>query len=160
VEAKTPGHTYCYYGKCHRVKTIEETHALVGVEESIVASHYDDCKNDRYNPCGLTSSGEKFHPERADNTASPIYPDGTTLLVGSRAKGRALVVPVNTAGPYGGNRTLDLSRAAAEKLGFAGEGVANLKRRVVKEPEPEEAVYAETRPYPPVPGDIGQYASL
>ena len=25
AEAKTPGSTYCYYGVCHRVKTIEET---------------------------------------------------------------------------------------------------------------------------------------
>ena len=44
AEAKTPGSTYCYYGVCHRVKTIDETQALVGVEESITASHYDDCK--------------------------------------------------------------------------------------------------------------------
>ena len=36
TEAKTPGSTYCYYGTCHRVKTIEETKALVGVEEAIV----------------------------------------------------------------------------------------------------------------------------
>ena len=31
AEAKTPGSTYCFYGKCHRVKTIAETQALVGV---------------------------------------------------------------------------------------------------------------------------------
>ena len=42
VEAKTPGKTYCFVGKCHRVKTIEETQALVGVEQPVVASHYDD----------------------------------------------------------------------------------------------------------------------
>ena len=29
TEAKTPGSTYCYYGVCHRVKTIDETKALV-----------------------------------------------------------------------------------------------------------------------------------
>jgi rare lipoprotein A (peptidoglycan hydrolase) len=160
AEAKTPGKTYCYYGKCHRVKTIEETRELVGKEEAVTASHYDDCSRDRYNPCGLTSSGERFHPDRPDNTASPIYPDGTTLLVWSPNSGRALVVRVNNAGPYWGNRTLDLSKAAAEKLGFAGEGVADLRLKVIKEPAPEEAVYSENRTYAPVPGDIGQYASL
>ncbi len=159
-EAKTPGSTYCYHGKCHRVKTIEETQALVGVEETLYASHYDDCSRDRYNPCGLTSSGEKFHPDRPDNTASPIYPDGTTLLVWSAKTERALVVRVNNAGPYWGNRTLDLSRAAAEKLGFDGEGVAQVRVRVIKAPEPAEAKYVANRNYPPVPGDIGQYASL
>jgi len=160
VEAKTPGKTYCFVKKCHRVKTIAETEALVGVEQAVVASHYDDCKKDRFNPCGLTSSGERFHPDRPDNTASPIYPDGTTLLVWNPDNKRALVVRVNNAGPYWGNRTLDLSRAAAEKLGFAGRGVAKLKMRVVKAPEPEEARYKKNRAYDPVPGDIGQYASL
>jgi rare lipoprotein A (peptidoglycan hydrolase) len=160
AEAKTPGSTYCYHGTCHRVKTLEETQALVGVEESITASHYDDCSRDRYNPCGLTSSGERFHPDRPDNTASPIYPDGTTLLVWSPATGHALVVRVNNAGPYWGDRTLDLSRAAAEKLGFEGEGVASLRVRVIKAPDPAEAKYVENRDYPPVPGDIGQYANL
>jgi rare lipoprotein A (peptidoglycan hydrolase) len=160
VEAKTPGKTYCFVGKCHRVKTIAETAALVGVEESITASHYDDCSKDRFNPCGLTSSGERFHPDRPDNTASPIYPDGTQLLVWSPSNKRALVVRVNNAGPYWGNRTLDLSRAAAEKLGFEGEGVAKLKVRVIKAPEPAETKYVENRNYDPVAGDIGQYASL
>lgn len=160
VEAKTPGKTYCFVGKCHRVKTIEETQALVGVEQSVTASHYDDCSKDRYNPCGLTSSGERFHPDRPDNTASPVYPDGTQLLVWSPKNKRALVVRVNNAGPYWGNRTLDLSRAAAEKLGFEGDGVANLKVKVIKAPEPEEARYKKNREYDPVPGDIGQYTTI
>jgi rare lipoprotein A (peptidoglycan hydrolase) len=160
VEAKTPGKTYCFVGKCHRVKTIEETQALVGVEQAVVASHYDDCSKDRFNPCGLTSSGERFHPDRPDNTASPVYPDGTQLLVWNPDNQRALVVRVNNAGPYWGNRTLDLSRAAAEKLGFEGEGVAKLKMQVIKAPEEAETKYAKNREYDPVPGDIGQYASL
>ena len=71
AEAKTPGKTYCFVGNCHRVKTIEETQALVGVEESITASHYDDCSKDRYNPCGLTSSGERFHPDRPGQHREP-----------------------------------------------------------------------------------------
>jgi rare lipoprotein A len=159
-EAKTPGSTYCYYGVCHRVKTIDETKALVGVEETITASHYDDCKHDRYNPCGLTSSGERFYADRPDNTASPIYPDGTMLLVWSPDTGRALVVRVNNAGPYWGDRTLDLSRAAADRLGYEGAGIGKLQVRVIKAPEPEEAVYVENRTYLPVPGDIGRYSSL
>ena len=160
TEAKTPGSTYCYYGVCHRVKTIDETKALVGVEETITASHYDDCKHDRYNPCGLTSSGERFYADRPDNTASPIYPDGTMLLVWSPDTGRALVVRVNNAGPYWGDRTLDLSRAAADRLGYEGAGIGKLQVRVIKAPEPEEAVYVENRTYLPVPGDIGRYSSL
>lgn len=160
AEAKTPGKTYCFHGKCHRVKTIAETEALVGSEETLVASHYDSCKRDRHNPCGLTSSGEVFDSEAPDNAASPIYPDGTTLLVWSPDTRASVVLRVNNAGPYWGNRRLDVSRRAAEVLGFAGNGIATLKIRVIDAPTAEEATYKRKRKYDPVPGFIGQYASL
>ena len=89
AEAKTPGKTYCYKGTCHQVKTLAETAALIGRDESLSASYYDDCKFDRYNPCGLTSSGEKFRPNDADNAASPIYPDGTVVLLWNEKNGKA-----------------------------------------------------------------------
>jgi rare lipoprotein A len=160
AEAKTPGKTYCFYGKCHRVRTIAETQRLVGTEETVMASHYDSCKRDRYNPCGLTSSGERFNPEAPDNAASPIYPDGTTLLVWSPDTRASVVLRVNNAGPYWGNRRLDVSRKAAEVLGFAKRGVAKLKIRVIGAPTAEEARYKRNRKYDPVPGYIGQFASL
>ena len=160
AEAKTPGKSYCFYGKCHRVKTISETEALIGKDATVMASHYDSCKRDRYNPCGLTSSGEVFNSEAPNNAASPIYPDGTTLLVWSPATKVSLVVRVNNAGPYWGGRTLDLSRKAAEVLGFAGQGVAKLQVRVIDAPTVAEATYKRNRKYDPVPGHIGTFASL
>lgn len=160
VEAKTPGSTYCFYGKCHRVKSIAETQALVGTEETLAASFYDDCANDSLNPCGLTSSGEVYRPNAADNAASPIYPDGTILLVWSPESREAAVIRVNNAGPYWGNRTLDVSKGVAQRLGFTGEGVATLKIRVIDAPAPGEATYRERRTYDRVPGYIGQYDSL
>ena len=160
AEAKTPGKSYCFYGKCHRVKTIAETEALIGKDEALSASHYDSCKRDRYNPCGLTSSGEVFDSESPNNAASPIYPDGTTLLVWAPATRSSLVIRVNNAGPYWGDRKLDVSRKAAEVLGFAGQGVAKLMVRVIDAPTAAEATYKRNRKYDPVPGYIGQFASL
>ncbi|MEW5961972.1 MAG: RlpA-like double-psi beta-barrel domain-containing protein, partial [Pseudomonadota bacterium] len=157
--AKGPGARYCFYGTCHRVKTIAETEALVGKEMRLAASFYDSCKTDRYNPCGLTSSGEVFHPHTADNAASPDLPDGTVLLVRNPANGQTAVVRVNNAGPYWGNRKLDLSRAAAEKLDFVHRGVAQLDVRVIKAPTDAEARYKKHRRYDPVPGHIGRFAS-
>lgn len=160
VEAKTPGSTYCFHGTCHRVKTLSEMAALVGHEETMSTSFYDGCKQDRYNPCGLTSSGEVFRPNRADNAASPVYPDGTTLLLFNPDNKRAAVVRVNNAGPYWGKRKLDVSRATAEKLGFKHRGVASLRVRVVKPPASKaEATYRKHRRYKPVPGYIGEHAS-
>ncbi len=160
AEAKTPGKSYCFYGKCHRVKTIAETEALIGKDVTLSASHYDSCKRDRYNPCGLTSSGEVFRHDQPDNAASPIYPDGTTLLVWAPATGASVVLRINNAGPYWGNRKLDVSVKAAEVLGFKGAGVATLKARVIDAPTKEEATYKRNRTYPRVPGYIGQFASL
>ena len=57
AEAKTPGKTYCFRGFCHRVLTLAETQADVGKTALLSTSNYDDCKRDRFNPCGLTSSG-------------------------------------------------------------------------------------------------------
>lgn len=160
ADAKTPGSTYCYYGTCHRVKTIAETQNLIGSKEVVQASFYDDCKNDSLNPCGLTSSGETFRPDRPDNAASPIYPDGTTLLVWSPQSKQAVVLRVNNAGPYWGGRKLDVSRAAAETLGFKPVGVAELQVHVMEAPSKAEATYANHRKYSAVPGPVGQYDSL
>jgi hypothetical protein len=160
VSAKVPGQTYCYYKTCHRVKTLPEMRSLVGQEHTLPASFYDSCTKDAYNPCGLTSSGEVFRPDDADNAASPIYPNGTILLVWSPTSKRAAVLRINNSGPYWGNRKLDVSRAAAEKLGFKGRGVADLKARVLHVPSRAEITYRLQRRYQPVAGYIGQYASL
>ncbi len=160
AEAKTPGETYCYYGKCHRVKSIAETEALVGSAEMLPSSFYDSCKKDSLNPCGLTSSGEAFNPDAPDNAASPIYPDGTVLLVWSPESREAVVLRVNNAGPYWGDRKLDVSRATAERLGFKERGVADLQVRVIDAPGTEDATYVKNRTYERLPGYIGKYDSL
>ncbi len=160
AQAKRPGSTYCFVGKCHRVKTLNETRSLVGKTVPLVASHYSDCRKDRFNPCGLTSSGEPFHPDRPDNAASPIYPDGTVLLVRNPKTKASVVLRINNAGPYWGNRKLDVSEAAAEKLGFRHRGVAKLETQVLSAPNKQEARYSRRRKYRSLPGFIGKYDSL
>ena len=160
AEAKTPGKTYCYKGTCHQVQTLAETAALIGRDEALTSSYYDDCKFDRFNPCGLTSSGERFRPNDADNAASPIYPDGTVVLLWNEKNGQAAVVRINNAGPYWGKRKIDVSRATAEKLGFKKRGVAKLAVRVISAPTKSEARYKKNRRYDAVPGALGTFASL
>ena len=160
AEAKTPGKTYCFNRICHRVKTLSETRREIGINRVVQASHYDDCRRDRFNPCGLTSSGERFRANAADNAASPVYPDGTRLMVRNPSNGKTLVVRINNAGPYHGRRLLDLSRAAAVKLGFAHRGVARLQVRVLSAPTRREARYSRNRRYAPVPGYVGRFQSM
>ena len=158
--AKTPGKTYCFRGTCHRVLTLAQTRRQIGSTRSVLASYYRSCRVDRYNPCGLTSSGTVFRPSRADNAASPIYPNGTKLVVWNPSNERAVVVRIDNAGPYWGGRTLDLSRAAADRLGFRHRGVARLKVSVLAAPTRSEARYRARRVYTPVRGYIGRFASL
>lgn len=160
ANAKTPGQTYCFYKKCHRVLTLAETQARLGRTTTLQASHYDSCKRDRYNPCGLTSSGEEFHADRTDNAASPTLPNGTILLVRYPVTGKSAVIRVNNAGPYWGNRTLDLSRGAAKALGFDKRGVAAVEVKIIHAPSRGEATYARKRTYPKVPGYLGTFASI
>lgn len=142
------------------MKTIGETVAAVGQTSDVTASYYDDARVDRLNPSNTTSSGELFQAGRADNAASPVYPDGTKLLVWNPSSKRSAVVRVNNAGPYHGKRLLDVSRTAADALGFRKQGVAKLRVRVLEAPTEREARYQRGRKYAPVPGFLGIFESL
>ncbi len=160
AEAKTPGKTYCFYRVCHRVMTLDETRRAVGKRMVLHASHYDDPKKDRYNPSNLTSSGEWFRAGTPDNAASPKLPNGTVILTWNPATRQSAVLRVNNAGPYWGSRTLDVSRAAAERLGFARQGVAKLHVEIVRAPTKEDVTYRRGRRYAAVPGPIGTHATF
>lgn len=160
ADAKTPGAKYCFSGWCHRVGTLKQTESLVGWRGYLQASFYDDCSRDRLNPCGLTSSGSVFRPDLPDNAASPLFPDGTVILAYNPRTGRASVLRITNAGPYSGQRKLDVSRAAADSLGFRKEGVAHLVVSVLKAPTAQEATYARRRVYPSVPGFLGSFGNF
>ena len=76
-----------------------------------------------------TASGERFDP--ADLTAAhPFLPMGTLVEVSRPDHGRSVVVSINDRGP-GGGRVLDVSEAAARRLGMTGEGTAFVSLRVI-----------------------------
>lgn len=158
--AKAPGQRHCYGGVCHRVMSLGETASQIGKVRRIAVSHYDDCRRDRFNPCGLTSSGEVFRPHEANNTASSIHPDGTILLLRHPVTRQAAVVRVNNFGPFKGNRLLDVSYATAERLGFKSSGIASLDVIVAYAPTAKETRYSRRRRYEPVPGFLGRSDSI
>jgi rare lipoprotein A len=160
ADAKSPGSRYCFHGLCHRVGTLAQTDTLVGWRGYLLASYYDSCKLDRLNPCGLTSSGAVFRPDLPDNAASPLLPDGTVILAYNPKTGDASVLRITNAGPYSGKRKLDVSRAAAEKLGFRKQGVAALVISVLQSPTKTEASYVRRREYPAVPGYLGRFETV
>lgn len=158
--AKEPGEVHCYNAICHRVLTLAETAAAVGAVDEVVASYYGAPDDDRYNPRLETSSGEVFDAERPDTAASPVLPDGTVVLVWYEETRRAAILRINNAGPYMADRRLDVSKAVADRLGFAQDGTAKLHLLVLAAPSAEEARYRRGRRYAAVDGMIGEFDSV
>ena len=73
-----------------------------------------------------TASGERFDAS-AMTAAHRSYPFGTRLRVTNLANGRSVVVRVNDRGPVVRGRVIDVSRAAAEALGFKKGGTTRVR---------------------------------
>lgn len=73
-----------------------------------------------------TASGEMFDP-REMTAAHRTLPFGTKIRVTNLENGKRVVVRVNDRGPYRKSRVIDVSHAAARKLGFAGQGTARVR---------------------------------
>lgn len=77
----------------------------------------------------FTASGERFDP--SDLTAAhPTLPMGTLVEVSRPDQDRSVVVRINDRGP-GGGRILDVSEAAARRLGMVALGTAQVSLRVI-----------------------------
>ena len=107
---------YTVLGKSYQVLPTEE-----GYNESGVASWY----------------GEKFHGHKTSNgevfdmyqvsAAHKSLPIPSFLRVTNLDNNRSIVVRVNDRGPFHGDRVIDLSYAAALKLGYADRGTARVQ---------------------------------
>jgi len=78
----------------------------------------------------LTSSGEHFDLKKL-TAASKTLPLGTLVVLTSPSTGRTVVVRINDRGPWLKGRDLDVSEAAAIKLGIHERGVARLEAAVI-----------------------------
>jgi len=73
-----------------------------------------------------TASGVRYDPA-ALTCAHRTAPFGTRLRVTDLGTGRQVVVTVNDRGPFVRGRIVDLSLAAARKLGMVERGVARVR---------------------------------
>jgi rare lipoprotein A len=74
----------------------------------------------------LTASGVRYDMH-ALTCAHPDAPFGTRLRVTELESGRSVVVTVNDRGPFAKGRVVDLSLAAARKLGMVERGLARVR---------------------------------
>lgn len=97
-----------------------------------------------------TSSGEPYDMY-AMTAAHKTLPLPTWVRVTNLRNGRSVVVKVNDRGPFHHNRIIDLSYAAAVKLGIQRHGTGLVEVRALDPRRPEPVTRVATRPEPALP---------
>ena len=90
------------------------------------ASYYHDKFHGR-----MTASGTIFNQNEM-TCAHKTLPFGTKLEVTNLTNNKTVVVTVTDRGPFIKGRHIDLSYAAAEKLGFINKGVQRVNFEIIK----------------------------
>ena len=72
-------------------------------------------------PGNRTASGDRMNPS-AMTAAHKSLPFGTKVRVKDQRSGKSILVTINDRGPFVKGRIIDLSKAAATKLGFRNAG--------------------------------------
>ena len=78
-----------------------------------------------------TASGEKFNMYKL-TAAHNFLPFGTIVRVVNLANGRSVIVRINDRGPFKKGRIIDLSYAAAKRIGIISKGTEKVKIEVIR----------------------------
>jgi len=124
---------YTVLGKTYRVMDTE-----AGYEERGVASWYGEKFHGHQ-----TSNGEIFDMYKA-SAAHKSLPIPSFLRVTNLDNNRSIVVRVNDRGPFHGERLVDLSYAAAVKLGYAERGTTRVHLESILPPAFSNEISAQT----------------
>lgn len=131
-------------------KTYQVLPSSAGYREYGIASWYGKKFSGR-----ATSSQEPYDPY-AMTAAHKTLPLPTYVRVTNLENHRSIIVRVNDRGPFHDNRILDLSYAAAHKLGYANKGTARVLVEAVDPNDPG----VEQAPPPLQPAATGQQIYL
>jgi rare lipoprotein A len=98
-----------------------------------------------------TTSGEVYNKNRM-TAAHPSLPFGTKVKVTHAGNNKAVIVRINDRGPFKGGYIIDLSEAAARKIGLHAAGAARVSVEVLSG-STDETEIAEILPVPLVTPD-------
>lgn len=110
----------------------------VGKPYKVAGKWYYPREDKNYNKTGMASwYGDEFHGRKTANNeifdmhaftgAHKTLPLPSLVKVTNLANGRIIIVRVNDRGPYHGGRILDMSRAAADALGYRSKGLTKVR---------------------------------
>lgn len=154
VPATTPSQSgnpssYVVFGK--RYYVLDSPHGFV---QRGVASWYGTKFHGR-----PTSSGEIYNMHEM-TAAHKTLPIPVYVHVKNLDNGRSTVVRVNDRGPFIPGRIIDLSYAAAKKLGVDGPGTANVEISVLAEGESKPSSVVRSIPLAPEIDDMPLYIQM
>lgn len=137
---------------------------------------YYPAENEKYDSTGIASwYGPQFHGKQTANgelfdenaltAAHPTLPMPVLARVTNLENGKSIIVRINDRGPFAAGREIDMSKKAAEMLGFMQKGTAKVRVQYVGRAPLEGGIgdgrgVAETFVAPPVvtPEDERQVA--
>jgi rare lipoprotein A (peptidoglycan hydrolase) len=83
---------------------------------------------------GNTTANGEIYDLNGLTAAHPTLPFGTTVRVTNLNNRKNILLRVNDRGPYIGRRLIDVSWAAAKRLGFVSSGTTRVRVEVVARP--------------------------
>ncbi len=115
----------------------------VGQPYSVNGATYVPREVPGYDTVGIASwYGQRYHGRRTASgeifdmnlptAAHPTLPFGTRVQVTNLENGRAVVLKINDRGPFVRRRIIDVSRRAAQVLGFAKRGTARVRVQLLR----------------------------
>ena len=119
--------------------------------QSGLASFYADKYEGR-----TTASGEKYRHSQM-TAAHKTLPFGTIVRVVNMENDAEVRVKINDRGPYVDGRIIDLSRSAAEKLGFVTAGLAEVQIEVLDAGDGKGNSYSANADYDEPPVDEREF---
>ena len=126
----------------------------VGTPYKIKGQWYRPKERFNYTQTGMASwYGPNFHGKQTANgeifdmyemtAAHKTLQMPSMVKVTNLENGREVVVRINDRGPYAKGRIIDLSKRAADELGFKGQGTARVKIEVIPEASRRVAMMAQ-----------------
>jgi rare lipoprotein A len=106
--------------------TEDQDTSLSSFRQTGIASYYAEEFDGR-----TTANGERYDMH-ALTAAHRTLPFNTRVKVTNLSNSLEVVVRINDRGPYKNDRVIDLSLAAAEKIGLIGPGTAEVEIAVMK----------------------------
>ena len=130
--------SYAVLGKRYQIRDSAE-----GYVEAGMASFYGKKFH------GRLTSNQEVYDMYAFSAAHKTLPLPSYARVTNLANGKSVIVRVNDRGPFHAGRIIDLSYAAATKLGFTQQGTARVEVHALTSADGRGNRSARSRPQPP-----------